>query len=73
VALPEPVPGLVIRYGYLWAEEHGRGQEEGLKDRPCSVVLVSTDEAGDRWVTVLPVTHTPPAETGLAVEIQAAT
>jgi hypothetical protein len=26
VPFPEPVPGLVIRYGYLWAEEHARGQ-----------------------------------------------
>jgi hypothetical protein len=31
VAFPEPVPGLVIRYSYLWAEEHRRGQEEGVK------------------------------------------
>ena len=54
---PEPVPGLVIRYGYLWAEEHARGQEEGVKDRPCAVILVNTDEAGEQWVTTLPVTR----------------
>ena len=71
--LPEPVPGLVIRYSYLWAEEHGRGQEEGVKDRPCAVILVSTDEDGERWVTVLPVTHTPPSVPELAVEIPATT
>ena len=71
--LPEPVPGLVIRYSYLWAEEHGRGQEEGVKDRPCAVILVSTDEDGERWVTVLPVTHAPPSVPELAVEIPAAT
>jgi len=73
VPLPEPVPGLVIRYGYLWAEEHARGQEEGVKDRPCAVILVSTDEEGERWVTVLPVTHAPPSNPELAVEIPAAT
>jgi hypothetical protein len=73
VPLPEPVPGLVIRYSYLWAEEHGRGQEEGVKDRPCAVILVSTDEDGERWVTVLPVTHAPPSVPELAVEIPAAT
>lgn len=70
---PEPVPGLVIRYGYLWAEEHARRQEEGVKDRPCAVVLVTTDEAGEQWVTVLPITHTPPSVPELAVEIPAAT
>ena len=70
---PEPVPGLVIRYGYLWAEEHARGQEEGVKDRPCAVILVSTDEEGEHWVTVLPVTHAPPSDPELAVEIPAAT
>jgi hypothetical protein len=73
LAYPSPIPGLVIRYSYLWASEHARGQEEGVKDRPCVVVLVSTEEAGDRIVTVLPVTHTPPANPRLAVEIPAAT
>lgn len=73
VALPEPVPGLVIRYAYLWRDEHRRGQEEGLKDRPCAVILVSASEAGSRVVTVLPITHTPPADPTLAVEIPHAT
>ena len=63
----------MVRYSYLWASEHARGQEEGVKDRPCAVVLVSTESAGDRIVTVLPVTHTPPANARLAVEIPAAT
>ena len=31
MALPKPVPGLVIRCSYLWAGEYGRGQEEGIK------------------------------------------
>ena len=66
---PEPVPGLVIRYSYLWAEEYGSGREEGVKDRPCAIILVSTDDGGERVVTVLPVTHTPPPDPGLAVEI----
>jgi hypothetical protein len=71
VPFPVPVAGLVIRYNYLWASEHARGQEEGVKDRPCAVVLVSTDEAGDQVVTVLPVSHTPPANPELAVELPA--
>jgi hypothetical protein len=73
VALPEPVPGLVIRYGYLWAEEHRRGQEEGVKDRLCAIVLMTADAQGEQWVTVLPVTHTPPANREFSVEIPAAT
>lgn len=67
--LPQPVPGLVIRYSYLWQSEHQRGQEEGVKDRPCAVILVTTDAEGDQVVTVLPVTHTPPSNPALAVEI----
>jgi hypothetical protein len=73
VSLPEPIPGLVIRYAYLWRDEQQRGQEEGRKDRPCAVILVTTDEDGDRVVTVLPVTHSPPVNPALAVEIPLAT
>lgn len=73
MALPVPVPGLVIRYSYLWASEHARGQEEGLKDRPCAVVLVVAGRAGEQIVVVLPITHTPPADPLGAVEIPAGT
>lgn len=69
MSLPTPVPGLVIRYAYLWREEQQRGHEEGRKDRPCAVILVTTDDHGDQVVTVLPVTHTPPSDPSLAVEI----
>jgi len=62
---------LVIRYSYLWASEHARGQEEGIKDRPCAVVLATANEAGDQVVTVLPISHTPPSNPLLAVEIPA--
>jgi hypothetical protein len=59
----------VIRYAYLWRSEYQRGQEEGVKDRPCAVVLMTTTEEGDQVVTALPVTHTPPSNPDLAVEI----
>jgi len=62
----------VIRYAYLWRAEYLRGQEEGVKDRPCAMVMVSVDEKGDQVVTVVPVTHTPPGDAD-AVEIPAAT
>ncbi len=72
MAFPAPVPGLVIRYSYLWAAEHARGQEEGVKDRPCAIILTTANEAGDQVVTVLPISHTPPSNPRLAVEIPAA-
>jgi hypothetical protein len=70
---PKPVAGQVISYAYLWQSEHLRGHEEGLKDRPCAVILVITSEGGDERVTVLPITHTPPARPELAIEIPAIT
>lgn len=72
--LPTPVAGLVIRYSFLWREEAARGQEEGSKDRPCAVILVTQDDEGEGpLVTVLPVTHTPPHDDRLAVELPHAT
>lgn len=65
--LPIPEPGLVISYSYLWHSEYERDQEEGLKDRPCAIILVAKVRAGEAVVTVVPVTHSPPQ--GDAVEI----
>jgi hypothetical protein len=73
VTFPAPIPGLVIRYSYLWRGEHLQGREEGVKDRPCAVLLAITDEAGDQKVIVLPITHTAPTAAAHAVEIPAAT
>ncbi|MDQ0468968.1 type II toxin-antitoxin system PemK/MazF family toxin [Labrys wisconsinensis] len=69
MTFPSPVPGLVIRYSYLWLAEHRRGQEEGVKDRPCAVVLATTTDEGRQTVVVLPITHTPQSNPQLAVEI----
>ena len=69
MSFPLPVPGLVIRYSFLWREAAARGAEEGGKDRPCAVVLVSEDQAGEQIVLALPVTHSPPASPEFAVEI----
>jgi hypothetical protein len=65
----------VIRYSYLWRAEQRRGQEEGVKDRPCAVVLMTRNEEGNDVVTVLPITHTPPfqSDAELAIEIPAET
>ncbi|MCK8788153.1 hypothetical protein M0638_27775 [Roseomonas sp. NAR14] len=69
---PEPRPGLVIRYAYLWDREARAGQEEGAKDRPCAVVLAVRDEDGDTRVYVLPITHAAPHDPAEAVELPAA-
>ena len=48
------------------------GLRRGVKDRPCAIILVTEDDAGERVVTVLPITHTAPVDPELAVEIPAA-
>jgi hypothetical protein len=73
VALPLPVPGLVIRYSYLWHSEHRKGLEDGVKDRPCAIILVTERRDGAELVTVAPVTHSPPTELVCAIEIPAET
>ena len=37
--IPDPVPGLDIRYAYLWSHDAKAGHEEGIKDRPCAILL----------------------------------
>ncbi len=73
--LPEPEVGLVISYSYLWKEEEERGQVEGRKDRPCAIILaVDVADAradGGKQVAVAPITHTPPRDPNVAVEIPA--
>lgn len=71
--LPDPVPGLVISYAYLWRNQQEQGREEGVKDRPCVVVLAVRQEEGERIVTVAPITHTPPRHPKDAIELPAAT
>lgn len=70
MAIPTPEPGLIISYSYVWDHEAQRGQEEGRKDRPCVIALaIERQQGGETLVTVLPVTHSPPANAAAAVEI----
>lgn len=69
MTLSTPVAGLVIRYAYLWKREAEAGREGGVKDRPCAVLLATTDSDGDTMVLVLPITHSMPVDLDLAVEI----
>lgn len=69
MSLPIPEPGLVIRYSYLWSEEQRTGREEGVKDRPCAVVLTSEQLDDDTLVVVVPITHTEPRDKTSAIEL----
>ena len=70
---PEPETGLVISYSYLWKEDEKQGQTEGRKDRPCAIVLAVDDPDpkadGRTQVAVAPITHSPPHDPNVAVEI----
>lgn len=73
MALPVPRPGLVVGYSFLWPDEEAAGRESGVKDRPCAIVLTVQQDDGDTAVLVVPITHTPPRDPALAVELPAAT
>jgi PemK-like, MazF-like toxin of type II toxin-antitoxin system len=68
VALPEPKPGLIIRYDYLWTREAAAGRDQG-KDRPACLVVASDSTASPRFVVILPITHAPPDPDTVAIEI----
>jgi hypothetical protein len=68
VALPEPKPGLVVRYDYLWTREAAAGHEQG-KDRPAGLVAASDFVAMPRFVVILPITHMAPTGDTVGIEI----
>ncbi len=70
-SIPEPTPGLIINYAYLWKSEHEQGRQDPTKDRPACIILQapvdpvaypSSDlqglDPGD--VILLPITTQPP-------------
>lgn len=70
MSLPEPVPGLVIRYGFLWSDDARSGAEEGSKDRPCAIVLSSPPTPrGNRLTLVVPITHASPRAPETSLEL----
>lgn len=72
MALPQPVPGLVLRYSYLWHREFLECASEGRKDRPCAIAAaIRRDENGEIRVLVLPITHAAPDADTSSIEIPA--
>jgi len=70
MVLPEPSPGLVIRYDYLWSSEAATGREQG-KERPACLVAATDSTVTPRFVVILAITHTPPHGNTVGVEIPA--
>lgn len=68
MALPEPTPGLVIRYDYLWSRDAAASRDQG-KERPACLVAASDSTMRPRFVVILPITHTPPAGDTEGVEM----
>jgi hypothetical protein len=70
---PEPRVGLVVSYSYLWSEEAEQGLVEGKKDRPCAIILAidepPSNAAQRKQVAVAPITHSPPHDMSVAIEI----
>ena len=71
---------LLIRYtlpggfeSHPLRQREERGQTEGRKDRPCAIVLAVDDPDpkadGRTQVAVAPITHSPPHDPNVAVEI----
>jgi hypothetical protein len=72
VSFPKPLPGLVIRYSYLWADDAAQGRDEGDKNRPAAIVMVVDADVGTApRVYVLPITHSAPLKGVEAMEIPA--
>lgn len=70
MAFPSPQLGLVISYAYLWHQEYRAGREEGVKDRPCVIILSVRDVAdGTTVVRVAPITHATPDNPKAAIEL----
>ncbi|MGB4056713.1 MAG: growth inhibitor PemK, partial [Alphaproteobacteria bacterium] len=67
--IPDPFSGLVISFSYLRRAEYKAGRDEGIKDRPCAVVLAKKTEGADTVVTVAAITYAPPENPDMAVEI----
>ena len=68
MALPDPKPGLIVRY--LWSHEAAAGRDQG-KDRPACLVAASDSLTKPRYVVLLPITHSPPNAGTVGIEIPA--
>ena len=68
MSLPEPKPGLVFRYDYLW-EREARDGRDASKDRPACIAVATDSDVDPRMVVILPITHSKPTGTTIGIEI----
>jgi hypothetical protein len=52
LALPEPYPGLVIGYAYLWRDEARRGRTEGAEEIPAPTKARLGLDSERSWIVV---------------------
>jgi hypothetical protein len=70
MAIPDPEPGLVVHFNYLWSSEFDRGREEARYPRPCAIVLSYRRTADGATIAMLaPITHSEPRRGDRAIEI----
>jgi hypothetical protein len=70
MAIPDPEPGLVVHFNYLWSSEFNRGRQEARYPRPCAIVLSYRRTADGATIALLaPITHSEPRPGDRAIEI----
>ena len=70
MAIPDPEPGLVVHFNYLWSREYDRGRGEARYPRPCAVILsYRRGVDGSLIVMLAPIAHSEPGAGDRAVEI----
>ncbi|WP_293376778.1 growth inhibitor PemK [Phenylobacterium sp.] len=62
---------MVIRYSFLWSHEAAAGAAEGLKDRPCAIVVAAKLADGEIRTIVAPITHLEPEDSEASLELPA--
>ena len=70
MTLPEPKPGLVVHYDYLWTDDAASGQNHG-KTRPACLAAATDPSAIPRYVVLLLIAHAQPADNSVGIEVPA--
>lgn len=60
MSLPDPRPGLVVGYDFLFREQADAGMENASKPHPAAIILV-LDENVQTRVSLVAISHSPPS------------
>ncbi len=69
MTLPAPLPGAIVHFSFLWADEAAQGLVEGRKDRPCVILAVLGKDQSTSRVVLAPITHRAPRQPEAAIEL----